>query len=654
MDSFHVQATRPPHRPLQLDEIRIVNLLPGAFTDPIVCTLEHTNLNNAGTTTYEAVSYTWGDPTFTQLITLDSVPYPVTANLFSALTYLRDRTDPLRLWIDSLCINQQDLAERSAQVGRMRDIFASATQVNVWLGDYGGLPKSDWHLAFQYMLACNDWSARPPRTAAEKHQMDTVEIRHARGKDVMEGLLGRAWFRRVWVVQEIAVRHWRDDDEKVKLLVGHLSVPWFVMAGAFGHLLYIRGSQEDGMLPHSYTRQNGLCSIEKAWQYKHRLTELTQEGKYVGFAEQLAMYLSRFTQFGTTDQRDRLYSLLGMLVGNDMVPERLAPDYSKSVSTVFHEYTAWMLRDGTCIDVLGLSSGPQPGVPSWVPDFVGRRGAFSRNLDDTNPVNLLDGDRLLQIEALPIAMVATLGPRCRILDESRGKTASDATPEEASEVFMAACRQYLWDCEKLLTDEVSRGHSNSLPKQSVLRSMKAMAKRVGIFEAVSRTSSMGMGRQCLNKYFDDSFVASLMDSHWETQLSREQLYDLIIAKPTDAVQARRTPAVKSYARYIADEFDKYSLFICKDGEVDFCRSTSIAPQPGDMLCLLRGSTHRYILRPVGSTEQWTLVGTAYMDAEFSHDWRRYGTDKEKEMRQSWAAMWKMHKDKGDVIPVVVR
>jgi hypothetical protein len=94
-----------------------------------------------------------------------------------------------------------------------------------------------------------------------------------------------------------------------------------------------------------------------------------------------------------------------MLVGNETVPEHLAPDYSKSTSQVFHEYTAWMLKEGTCMDVLGLSSSPQPDSPSWVPDFVGRRGVFYRNLDNTNSVKLLDNDRLLEIETLPITRV---------------------------------------------------------------------------------------------------------------------------------------------------------------------------------------------------------------------------------------------------------
>jgi hypothetical protein len=634
MDAFR---DRTPHKPLtQPDEIRVVTLLPGTFTDPIVCTLEHICLGDAETTTpYDAVSYTWGDPTETRLITLDSMPYPVTLNLFSALTYLRDSADSTRLWIDSLCINQQDLTERSAQVGRMRDIFASAAHVTIWLGDYGDHPKSDWHLAFQYMVATADWVMRPPQTPAEHHRMSTLESRHARGSDVMAELLARPWFTRMWVVQEVAVRHFRNDDEKVKLMVGHLTAPWFVMYHAFGHLLYIREKADDGVLSERHNRRNGLSSIAKAWRYKHLLTRLAAEEKYVGFAEQLAMYLSRFTLFGATDQRDRVYSLLGMLVGNETLPKYLAPDYYKPTSKVFHEYTTWMLKEGTCLDLLGLSSGPQPDVPSWVPDFVGKRGVFYRNLDNTNPVTILENGKLLEVEALPITTVIATGRRCKI-HEAR-KEISPGSTSQAGQLLVELCRRYLLDCEALI--------GNAMPKHAT-----GPPAHDGKPHADVETP-----RQQLSKYLNNSFATSLMDMHWTTPLPFKVLHDILMTDPEHELGPHpRADLAQTYARYIADEFDEYPFFVCENGEVDFCRSTSIAPQLGDMLCLLRGSTHRYLLRPVCDTEQWTLVGTAYMDAEFSHAWHRHGQTREEEMRQTWAAMWKDNKENGNVIRVVIR
>ena len=41
-------------------------------------------------------------------------------------------------WVDAICINQADIAERSNEVARIGDIFSKARQVTVWLG-----PKSE-------------------------------------------------------------------------------------------------------------------------------------------------------------------------------------------------------------------------------------------------------------------------------------------------------------------------------------------------------------------------------------------------------------------------------------------------------------------------------------------------------------------------------
>ncbi|KAJ4288783.1 hypothetical protein N0V88_007319 [Collariella sp. IMI 366227] len=649
MDAFHAPT---PHHPLQLNEIRIVTILPGAFDDPIICTLEHINLSNAKaeSVAYEAVSYAWGDPTETRPITLENhIWYPITLNLFSALTYLRDRTNPLCLWIDSLCINQQDLAERSAQVALMRDIFASASRVSIWLGDYGGRPKKRLPLS----LPLAEWQREPPVTRAERQRYDTVETRHAKGRHVMHEVLARPWFTRMWVVQEVAVKHFENDDEKVKFLVGHLSVPWFVMARAFGYTIYIR-EKADGMQTERLHRENGLCSITKAWRYKHLLTRSTEEQKYVGFAEQLAMLLSRFTYFGATDPRDRIYSLLGMLVGNEKMPESLAPDYSKTVAQIFHEYAAWMLREGTCIDVLCLTSGPQPGRPSWVPNFVGRRRIFYRNLDVTNPARILQDGKLLEIEALPISVVRAAGPRCNVFENTRKRAHPNATGEKKEQLFVSELRSYLLECEEVLkqTQLVATPAPSEVTLSHLLKKLHGWKRRRPQIPEQDATPH-GTPRAQLCKYFDDSWGASLMDSHWTAPLPRKQLYDILVTDLAGSEPGPRDVAARPYATYIAEEFDGYSIFVLEDGEVDFCRSASTAPQAEDMLCFLRGSTKRYILRPAGEVGQWTLVGTACMDAKFAYDWYHQGAGKEQEMRTTWAAMWSESKGKGNVFTVCI-
>ncbi|KAK6849241.1 hypothetical protein PG995_013074 [Apiospora arundinis] len=145
-----------PHRPLDdgPTKIRIVNLLPGEYGDPIECELEHIDMDT--TKDYEALSYCWGEASITKPIFLDSKPYPVTINLFDALQRLRKSDGPRRLWIDSLCINQSDLVERSHEIGKMSAIYKEASQVLIWLGDFLPLSETAVRGIFNFIIEVSD------------------------------------------------------------------------------------------------------------------------------------------------------------------------------------------------------------------------------------------------------------------------------------------------------------------------------------------------------------------------------------------------------------------------------------------------------------------------------------------------------------------
>jgi len=61
----------------------------------------------------------------------------ISENLHAALQRIRDVQQPVEIWVDSICINQKDLAERSSQVGLMRDIYEGSEEVVIWLGERG-------------------------------------------------------------------------------------------------------------------------------------------------------------------------------------------------------------------------------------------------------------------------------------------------------------------------------------------------------------------------------------------------------------------------------------------------------------------------------------------------------------------------------------
>jgi hypothetical protein len=133
------------------NEIRLLIISPSThLDDPIYSQLVSTADHPTDTPplTYEALSYTWGndDPIHEIKIlnlrkkgrkpTLKKLwaKFFVRSNLHAALRYLRSSSHPITLWVDALCINQKDDAERNAQVKRMAEIYNQASNVCVWLG----------------------------------------------------------------------------------------------------------------------------------------------------------------------------------------------------------------------------------------------------------------------------------------------------------------------------------------------------------------------------------------------------------------------------------------------------------------------------------------------------------------------------------------
>jgi hypothetical protein len=116
--------------------IRLLRLLPvTSFIEDIRCELFNTTLD--AKEDFEALSYTWGNPSETSPVVLHGQRHDVTKNLASALRHLRYHDRQRILWVDALCIDQDNIEERNQQVTQMRDIYreGGAKRVVVWLGE---------------------------------------------------------------------------------------------------------------------------------------------------------------------------------------------------------------------------------------------------------------------------------------------------------------------------------------------------------------------------------------------------------------------------------------------------------------------------------------------------------------------------------------
>lgn len=168
----------------------------------------------------------------------------VTPNLELALRHLRRRSQRRTLWIDALCINQEDEDEKMAQIQRMGVIYASAAAVVVWLGDchgiggrpsclerrlrkrYGCRHRNEIEEAFNLMNAPELWTFAIPRIFGRVGWPDEVDFAiRRRCMAARRGFLRiarRGWWRRLWVVQEVLLAM----GGVTSLQCGHCSCPF--------------------------------------------------------------------------------------------------------------------------------------------------------------------------------------------------------------------------------------------------------------------------------------------------------------------------------------------------------------------------------------------------------------------------------------------
>jgi len=180
---------------------RFLSLLPSELDGAIRCEIHHDDLSNHQP--YHAVSYTWGPPEPTILIQVSGKQLPVRENLFLFLrNMMAANPDGLqKLWIDALCIDQNNIEEKNQQVPQMGRIYSGAQSVLVWLGPASS--KIDFAFdAFE-------------RVRKQFHDMQdgdvltnpTVFINAMPTGEEFEfsilDLLNREYWTRVWIVQEL-------------------------------------------------------------------------------------------------------------------------------------------------------------------------------------------------------------------------------------------------------------------------------------------------------------------------------------------------------------------------------------------------------------------------------------------------------------------
>jgi len=355
----HTNPQFPPdrssqrYRYLPLDssknEIRLLRVLYATYSDePIKCILFHTTLDDAPP--YEALSYAWGDRSTSFPVKINTGEVAVTHNLKLALQRLRPSISTLEfvVWIDALCINQQDIQERNFQTGKMREIYQNAKKVIVWIGPEGNGSVHAIQLARQ-LNAC-------PKQDVEKLFMEPV------GKalyDRLESLIllfRRRYWWRIWVIQEVSM------SRETLIFCGQECIPWAELENVCD---LMRGVEDLLKTKIFYKSQSKVRTLTHGGPRGLQLSRYSPGATTPPLLDLLLSHKSK----KSTDPRDKVYALVGISSSrNSFGPI----DYSSPVCEVFCHTARHIISTHKRLDIICVKQHnlDQYGLPSWVPDWT--------------------------------------------------------------------------------------------------------------------------------------------------------------------------------------------------------------------------------------------------------------------------------------------
>jgi hypothetical protein len=301
---------------LDIPAIRLLRLLRGNLADDIYCHIFDGWLDQSGGgIPYDALSYTWGTTEkLAKLIVNGDIMY-VTSNLYTALHHLRFEDEDRILWIDAICINQNNQQERRHQVQQMGRIYKAAERVVIWLGQ--GTKETDLVMDFMKQQHDRNVSVEGDWRPSAQIRLDHVkEDQIAILRDGMEVILTRPWFRRIWILQEIA---------HARVAIIHCGKK-SISARTFAQVPSLMGIHPHPNCQAVLDIMPGISREESWWSQQRNLHTL----------------LVKFRESEASDERDIIYALQG-ISSDGCQSDVLVPDYTKPIQEVIRETISFLL-----------------------------------------------------------------------------------------------------------------------------------------------------------------------------------------------------------------------------------------------------------------------------------------------------------------------
>ncbi|RYP20409.1 hypothetical protein DL765_002785 [Monosporascus sp. GIB2] len=583
--------------------IRVLTLASGRPNDPLIGTLEAVDVDSAGS--YEPISYVWADPgpqdCEYQIYIRDADGERLLklsgGSIFAALRRVRLPDRERRVWADQICIDQNNVEERSEQVQFMNKIYKNAKHVLVWLGEEN--KKGEAESTFTLIRKLDELRNEAARGRPNDQSIRKLEHLVEKNKETLHALTNRKWFKRGWIVQEIGTK------ASATLFWGDAEIDWEMLYGVC-----------ESLTDHHVLRSNHNINTSDIKFLFQRFVEPDAKS-YHANRFNCIYELHRARGLNFTDDRDRVFAFLGHYsFQSPHVPSQeltsIRADYKKTVEQVYVDVAKRALRGSGGNSALialaavqhadkNLPSRREMGtrdlcrnkLPSWVADWRCHRGfILSEPISphsahgSSKPKLEIGGDdnALLRIYGLE---VDTVEARSRTLVH---KEFHRPRKHEGGETTI----EYLWHeiCQKdrfNLHDEYLNGQK--------------------AFFAFMQTLSNGCvqiaGREGTPYH-------EIPDSRW---LEQAALYLERTLGGSDVMSQELRDLVKPKREHGKEEWSRSANGASKNRAFARTRKGYYVLGPavlkeGDIVCVLFGGKVPFCLRPVGG--QYLLVGECYV------------------------------------------
>ena len=553
----HSYKTPYQYSPLSEDrrEIRLMTLHEGSFLADIKVSLHTVSLPPDDPPIYEALSYVWGSTENPFSIQVGARGLVVTQNLAEALFYLRYKDRPRILWIDAICVNQQDLKERSLQVKRMADLYWLAERVVVWLGPANYNSGRGMRILEQLSSQIEvDWNTRvmkPASQGKERHWSDVTRMIPYDHKELLtiNEILRRPWFARLWVQQEIRLAKTHSI-----VLCGLDTIRWQSLRTAIFCLGCKNWSPPE-------SSNNVLRSLRSCVSLISDSTVNSGPGSFLE-----VMRATNHCKY--FDARDRVYAILSMLRKSE-IPDGIEPDYCKTTSQVYQDVALRDISHKRKIHILkacSLKDTPSD-MPSWVPDWT------VESMPDPFASRLASGFSYTNVQYQGAGVLSVTGVHLAIVQQSEKMSFIDTYYET-----VVAELQRIGNNDNLLSSYVGGG---------------------SLLAAYCHTFCAG------------SFAERYSPPHNLWPRSQQSLDFLsAILQPAKQPVPEHEPGSEAFKFLIYTYLylENRSFIKTREGFIGLAPSNAL---PGDQVCILLGCDVPILLRPA-LNHQYRVVGECYV------------------------------------------